>query len=122
MGGVSETPSVLEGKTDKKAEEHKAEEHKSDVRIITKAVYRNNGTGYIDTKDASQLYLFYTAKIGAKPVTPWQVTAGRFPVSEFAWHPSSSEIYYTSEHVDEPYYDLSHNEISAVETPADGPT
>src|SRR6267154_5189744 len=121
---VSETPIVPEAKSDKKegtkAEEHKAEEHKSDVRIITKAVYRNNGTGYIDAKDASQLYLFYTAKIGAKPVTPWQVTAGRFPVSEFAWHPSSSEIYYTSGHVDEPYYDLPHNEIYAVDTPADG--
>jgi dipeptidyl aminopeptidase/acylaminoacyl peptidase len=95
---VSETPIVPEPKTEKsdKKDGAKVEEHKSDVRIITKAVYRNNGTGYIDTKDASQLYLFYTAKIGAKPVTPWQVTSGRFPVGEFAWHPSSSEIYYTS--------------------------
>jgi dipeptidyl aminopeptidase/acylaminoacyl peptidase len=117
---LSETPIVLEPKTDKKAEEHKAEEHKSDVRIITKAVYRNNGAGYIDTKDASQLYLFYTAKVGAKPVTPWQVTAGRFSVSDFVWSPSSSNIYYTSEHVDEPYYDLPHNEIYVLDTPADG--
>src|SRR5260370_24325318 len=105
MGGVSETPSVLEGKTDKKAEEHKAEEHKSDVRIITKAVYRNNGAGYIDTKDASQLYLFYTAKVGAKAVTPWQVTAGRFSVSDFVGGPSAGHIYYASETVDEPDYD-----------------
>src|SRR5580704_15691489 len=119
---VSETPIVPEPKTDKsdKKDGAKVEEHKSDVRIITKAVYRNNGTGYIDTKDASQLYLFYTAKIGAKPVTPWQVTSGRFPVGEFAWHPSSSEIYYTSEHVDEPYYDLPHNEIYVLGVSADG--
>ncbi len=124
---VSETPIVPEPKAGKKDEaksegktEAKAEEHKSDVRIITKAVYRNNGTGYLDTKDASQLYLFYTAKIGAKPVTPWQVTAGRFPVGEFAWHPSSNDIYYTSEHVDEPYYDLPHNEIYMVALPEDG--
>src|ERR1700730_9902786 len=119
---LSDTPIVPEPKTEKtdKKDETKAEEHKSDVRIITKAVYRNNGTGYLDTKDASQLYLFYTAKIGAKPVTPWQVTAGRFPVGEFAWHPSSSNIYYTSEHIDEPYYDLPHNEIYVLGTPADG--
>jgi dipeptidyl aminopeptidase/acylaminoacyl peptidase len=119
---VSETPIVPEPKTEKsdKKDGAKVEEHKSDVRIITKAVYRNNGTGYIDTKDASQLYLFYTAKIGAKPVTPWQVTSGRFPVGEFAWHPSSSEIYYTSEHVDEPYYDLPHNEIYVLGVSADG--
>jgi dipeptidyl aminopeptidase/acylaminoacyl peptidase len=123
---VSETPIVPEPKTDKKdgakTDEHKAEEHKSDVRIITKAVYRNNGTGYIDAKEASQLYLFYTAKIGSKPVTPLQVTGGRFPVSEFAWHPSSNEIYYASEHVDEPYYDLPHNEIYVLGVPADGAT
>src|SRR5216683_491671 len=126
---LSETPIVPEPKTEKtdkkegaKSEEHKAEEHKSDVRIITKAVYRNNGTGYIDTKDASQLYLFYTAKIGSKPVTPWQVTAGRFSVSDFVWSPSSSDIYYTSEHTDEPYYDLPHNEIYVLDPPADAAT
>jgi len=118
LSGVSETPIVPE-KAEKK-DGTKPEEHKSDVRIITKAVYRNNGTGYLDTKDASQLYLFSTAMIGAKAVTPWQMTAGRFPVSDFVWSPSSNEIYYTSEHVDEPYYSLPHNEIYAVETPADG--
>ncbi len=118
---LSETSIVPEPKTEKK-EGAKAEEHKSDVRIITKAVYRNNGTGYIDTKDASQLYLLYTAKTGSKPVTALQVTAGRFPVSEFAWDPSSREIYYTSEHTDEPYYDLPHNEIYMLGTPAEGPT
>ena len=118
LSGVSETPIVPE-KAEKK-DGTKPEEHKSDVRIITKAVYRSNGTGYLDTKDASQLYLFSIAMIGAKAVTPWQVTAGRFPVSDFVWSPSSNEIYYTSEHVDEPYYDLPHNEIYMVETPADG--
>jgi dipeptidyl aminopeptidase/acylaminoacyl peptidase len=124
---ASETPIVPEPKAGKKDEaksegktEAKAEDHKSDVRIITKAVYRNNGTGYLDTKDTSQLYLFYTTKIGAKPVTPWQVTAGRFAVGEFAWQPSSNSIYYTSEHVDEPYYDLPHNEIYMVALPEDG--
>ncbi len=124
---VSETPIVPEPKTGKNDEaksegktEAKAEDHKSDVRIITKAVYRNNGTGYLDTKDASQLYLFDMAKIGAKTVTPWQVTTGRFPIGEFAWHPSSNDIYYTSEHVDEPYYDLPHNEIYVVALPEDG--
>jgi dipeptidyl aminopeptidase/acylaminoacyl peptidase len=119
---VSETPIVPEPKSEKtdKKDEAKAEEHKSDVRIITKAVYRNNGTGYIDTKEASQLFLFYTSKIGSKPVTSWQVTAGRFPVGEFAWNPSSNEIYYTSEHIDEPYYDLPHNEIYVLGVPANG--
>src|SRR5277367_2478533 len=93
IAALSETPIVPEPKEKKdKKDESKAkeEEHKSDVRIITKAVYRNNGTGYLETKDASQLYLFYTAKFGSKPVTAWQMTAGRFSVNDFVWHPSSS--------------------------------
>lgn len=116
IAALSETP-IVPKPTDKK-DGAKTEEHKSDVRIITEAVYRNNGTGYIDRKDAAQLYLFKTAGIGAKPVTPWQMTAGRYSVDGYAWHPSSNQIYYTSEHVDEPYYDLPHNEIYRVDTPS----
>ena len=116
IAGLSETPIVPEAKSDKK-DAAKSDEHKSDVRIITRAVYRNNGTGYIDTKDAAQLYLFDVSKVGAKPVAGWQVTAGRFSVSDFTWHPSSSYVYYTSEHVDEPYYDLPHNEIYEFDPP-----
>ncbi len=120
IAAMSDTVIVPAPKVEKKeGDAAKEEEHKSDVRIITKAVYRFNGQGYMDTKDASQLYLFSVAKVGSKPVTPWQVTAGRFDVDEFAWHPSSNSLYYTSEHVDEPYYDLPHNEIYKLELPAD---
>ena len=123
---TSETAIVPEKKAekkdgdDKKEGAEKAEEHKSDVRIITKAVYRSNGTGYIDTKDASQLYVFDMTKQSGKTLSPVQMTAGRFSVSDVVWHPSSSSIYYTSEHTDEPYYDLPHNEIYAVAVPAAG--
>lgn len=122
IAALSETPIVPEPKTDKtdKKDGAKTEEHKSDVRIITKAVYRNNGTGYLDTKDVEQMYLFHVAEAGAKPVTALQITAGRFPVDGFVWHPSSSQIYYTSEHVDEPYFDLPHNEIYRVDVPSAG--
>ena len=119
LAAVSETPIVPEPKAEKK-EGAKPEEHKSDVRIITKAVYRNNGSGYIDTKDAEQLYLFNVAEVGAKPVTALQLTAGRFSVDGVTWHPSSGRIYYTAEHVDEPYYDLPHNEIYVVDVPSNG--
>jgi dipeptidyl aminopeptidase/acylaminoacyl peptidase len=117
VAALSETPIVPEAKSDKK-DAAKSEEHKSDVRIITKAVYRNNGTGYLDTKDVEQMYLFNVAEVGAKPVTALQMTAGRFPVEGFVWHTSSSQIYYTSEHVDEPYFDLPHNEIYKVDVPS----
>ena len=119
IAALSETPIVPEPKTEKK-DGGKSEEHKSDVRIITKAVYRNNGSGYLDTKDVEQLYLFKVADAGAKPIAARQMTAGRFSVDSFAWHPSSSQIYYTSEHVDEPYFDLPHNEIYRVEVSSEG--
>src|ERR1700754_1213675 len=73
LAALSETPIVPEPKSEKK-DGAKSEEHKSDVRIITKAVYRNNGTGYLDTKDVEQMYLFNVVEVGAKPVTAWQVT------------------------------------------------
>jgi dipeptidyl aminopeptidase/acylaminoacyl peptidase len=119
IAALSETPIVPEPKTEKK-DGGKTEEHKSDVRIITKAVYRNNGSGYLDTKDVEQLYLFKMAEVGAKPVAARQMTAGRFSVDGFAWHPSSSHIYYMSEHVDEPYFDLPHNEIYMVDVSSEG--
>jgi dipeptidyl aminopeptidase/acylaminoacyl peptidase len=120
IAALSDTVIVPVPKVEKKeGDAAKEGEHKSDVRIITKAVYRFNGEGYIDAKVASQLYVFSMAKVGSKPVTPWQVTAGRFDVDEFVWHPSSNSLYYTSEHVDEPYYDLSHNEIYKLDLPAD---
>ena len=119
IAALSETPIVPEPKTEKK-DGGKSEEHKSDVRIITKAVYRNNGSGYLDTKDVEQLYLFKVADAGAKPVGARQMTAGRFSVDSFGWHPSSSHIYYTSEHVDEPYFDLPHNEIYMVDVSSEG--
>jgi len=117
---LSSTPIVPELKKDKK-DIAKVDEHKSDVRIITEAVYRANGSGYLDPKEAEQIYVFCTAGIGEKTLMPWQMTAGRFSVGEFAWFPSSGGIYYTSEHVDEPYYELPHNEIYAVTTPAVAP-
>lgn len=116
---LSETPIVPEPVADKKMGA-KDEAHKSDVRIITKAVYRSNGTGYIDTKDASQLYLYDVASNAGAPGAPLQMTAGRFAVDEVVWSPASNKIYYTSEHTDEPYYELGHNEIYAVDAPAVG--
>jgi dipeptidyl aminopeptidase/acylaminoacyl peptidase len=118
---LSSTPIVPEPKKEKK-DTAKADEHKSDVKIITEAVYRANGSGYLDLKEAEQIYVFYTAGIGEKTLTPWQMTAGRFSVGEFAWFRSSGGIYYTSEHMDEPYYELPHNEIYAVTTPKDEKT
>ncbi len=105
--------------TDNKDQEaNKEPEHKSDVRIITRAVYRSNGTGYVDYKDEPQIYL-YDLPRDAKPIPkPHPVTSGRFGVAEFLWSRDGKQIYFTAERVDDPSYDLPHNEIDAVVIPS----
>ena len=105
-------------KPDDKSAKPKDEEHKSDVRVITKAVYRENGEGYIDTKVATQLFLYSIPAPGEKVAPPTQLTDDRFGVDEYLWDPSGKRIHYSSEHVDEPYYDLPHNELYQVSTEA----
>jgi dipeptidyl aminopeptidase/acylaminoacyl peptidase len=105
-------------KSDDKNAKPKDEQHKSDVRIITKAVYRFNGEGYLDPTLAPQLFLYAIPAPGQPLTPPTQLTAGRFGVDEYLWDPSGERIYYSSEHTDEPYYELPHNEIYQVSTTA----
>ena len=119
---LSETPIVPKTEAEKKkADEKKEGEHKSDVRIITRAVYRMNGSGYLDSSEEPQLYLI-AAQAGKTITDPRPLTAGRFGVSDFVWSPSSASIYYTSEHADEPYYEEPHNEIYTEAVPAVAPS
>ena len=107
-----------DAKPDDKSAKPKDEEHKSDVRIITKAVYRFNGEGYIDTKVATQLFLYSIPAPGQPVSAPIQLTADRFGIDEYLWDPRGKRIYYSSEHSDEPYYDLPHNELYQISTQA----
>jgi dipeptidyl aminopeptidase/acylaminoacyl peptidase len=119
---LSETPIVAEPKKPEPKEGEKAEkkepEHKSDVRIITHVVYRSNGSGYVDYKEEAQLYL-YTLPHDGKPATAARpLTTGHFGVEDFLWATDSKQIYFTTERVDDPAYDLPHNELDAVAIPA----
>ncbi len=88
------------------------------MRIITKAVYRFNGEGYIDTKVATQLFLYSIPAPGEKVAPATQLTDDRFGVDEYFWIPGGGRIDYSSEHVDEPYYELPHSELYQVSTEA----
>ena len=120
---LSETPIVPQAKkagneskgTNSQITEKKDEDHKSDVLIVTKAVYRSNGHGYVDGKDASQIYVYTLAKDEHSTAAPQALTKGRFSVQEFLWTTGSNRILYTIERVDDPSYDLPHNELDSVE-------
>ena len=88
----------------------------SDVKVITRAVYRANGTpGYFDSEHHSHIF---TIPAGAPTPTPRQLTDGEFDEREPAWAPDGSTIYFVSTRVPEPYYEENDAELFSV--PAGG--
>jgi dipeptidyl aminopeptidase/acylaminoacyl peptidase len=122
---TSETP-IVPKPEEPTTTEKKPDEHKSDVRIITKAVYRLNGEGFLDASEVPQLYLLTVPKPGLaegqKAPKPATLTAGRYGVGEFLWQTAGSALYYTSQHTDEPYYDMPHNEIYGIDLSTGAPS
>ncbi len=89
-------------------------EHESDVRIITKAVYRSNGQGYIDTKHPEHLWVIDVPGANEDAAKPRQLTNGRFSEGDAQWAPDSQSVYFTTDKSDEPYYELPRTEIDSV--------
>ncbi len=86
----------------------------SDVRIITRAVYRMNGTGYLDPDRPSHIWVVAVPEFPGAPATARPVTSGRFTESGFLWSRDSRTLYFTSERVLEPYYEPPHSELYSV--------
>jgi dipeptidyl aminopeptidase/acylaminoacyl peptidase len=89
-------PEDLEKQTDPPA-------RKSDVRVITKAIYRSNGSGYADPSRRSALWI---VGVGPGVQTPTRLTDGRFDVGAPAWSRDGSALFFTSSQREEPYYDM----------------
>jgi dipeptidyl aminopeptidase/acylaminoacyl peptidase len=102
---------------DKKAEGAE-EEHESDVHVITRAVYRNNEEGYLDPKRPEHLWVVSVPRSADEKVEPRQLTSGRFDEGDAFWSKDGAQLYFTSWHVDEPYYELPKTELYVV--PATG--
>jgi dipeptidyl aminopeptidase/acylaminoacyl peptidase len=86
-------------------------ERESDVRVITRAAYRNNDAGYLDFKHPGHIWVVTAPKTGDDKVTPKQLTSGRYSDGSVTWAKDSSRIYFTSDHRDEPYYELGQTDI-----------
>ena len=86
----------------------------SDVRVITRAVYRNDGGGYLDFKRPGHIWVVSAPRTSADKVTPKQLTTGRFGEGNVTWTKDSSTIYFTSTQKDEPYYDLPSTDLYSV--------
>ncbi len=91
-------------------------ERESDVRVINRAVYRSNGAGYLDFKHPQHIWIVNAPKTGDEKVTPKQLTNGRYDDGGAVWAKDSSKLYFTSDHTDEPYYELPSTDIYSVTT------
>ena len=106
-----------------KAEIKTAEDKReSDVRVITSAVYRANGAGYLDPKHPQHIWLIAAPRNADEKVTPRQVTTGRFEEDNVTWARDGSQIYFTSDRTDESYYELPTTTVYSVSVSSGEPT
>jgi len=77
----------------------------SDVRVITRAVYRADGTGYTDPTRPAHIWVIAAPKSSDEKNSPKQLTSGPFSEGNAVWARDSSVIYYTTNRIPEPYYE-----------------
>ena len=81
------------------------QEHESDVRIITRAIYRINDVGYTDEKHPDHIWTVAIPTSPEQKTEAKQLTTGIFDEESARWSPDGSRIYFVSVRVSEPYYD-----------------
>jgi len=92
----------------------KAPEHVSDVRVISKAVYRANGGGYLNPKAHTHIWTINVPASPGEQAKAKQITKGNFDERSFSWTPDGSRIYFAASRVAEPYYEDSHTDLFSI--------
>ncbi len=90
---------------EKKEKGEKGKEEKSKVRVVTRAVYRANAEGWLEPGERRHIWVVPVAEGEAGPAEAKQLTSGKFEEENLFWSADSLRIYFTSNRVDEPYYD-----------------
>jgi dipeptidyl aminopeptidase/acylaminoacyl peptidase len=98
------------------------DERESDVRVITRAVYRQDNEGYIDPKHPTHVWVVSAPRSAEEKVKPRQLTTGRFDEENAIWSKDGSQIYFTSSRIDEPYYELPRTDLYSVPALGGKPT
>ena len=92
----------------------------SDVRVITRPVYRANGVGgwgYVDPDRPSHIW---TVPVPAAtdpvtaPVKPKRITSGEFASGNHRWSIDGAQIYFTADRRTEPWHLAGDNDLYAV--------
>jgi dipeptidyl aminopeptidase/acylaminoacyl peptidase len=97
------------------------EPHESDVRVITRAVYRFNDAGYLDPTRINHLWTLRVPTGGStvlpEPKRLTVVAEGKpddLVEGGALWSPDGSVVYFDANPDKEPYYSQAHREIYAV--------
>jgi dipeptidyl aminopeptidase/acylaminoacyl peptidase len=91
-----------------------ADDHESDVRVITRSVYRANGAGYLDYKHPEHIWVINAPQGSDDEVKPKQLTSGKYSENGILWAKDSSTIYFTANRVDDPSYEQPHTDVYSV--------
>src|SRR6266567_424058 len=114
------TPKSASDATAKK-EEHEGE-HESDIRVITRAIYREDNEGYADPKHPQHIWIVAAPRNADEKVQPKQLTSGRFDEGSIVWSNDAPQVYFTSLRLDEPYYQLPRTELYSIPASGGQPT
>ncbi len=94
-------------------------ERRSDVRVIDRPVYRENGDpDYVDDDRHSHIWTVRAGDAGSNPATPSRVTDGRFDESNVRWSHDGSRILFVSDRRAEPYFHA--DDVDLYSVPAGG--
>ena len=98
----------------KKADPAAKSEHKSDVKVITRAVYRSNGNPtYVDPDRHAHIWTVAVNGGGDKGDAK-QITSGEFDERGVQWSPDGTTLYFVSDRVAESYYGPGDSDIYSV--------
>ena len=89
-------------------------DRESDVRVITRSVYRANGGGYLDFKHPQHIWVMAAPQSSEDTVTPKQLTSSKYQEDGAMWSKDSSRIYFTTTQMDDPSYELPHAQVYSV--------
>jgi len=90
-------------------------DHVSDVKVITRAVYRANGNpAYVDADKHGHIFTVAVSDSAADKPQPKQITDGEFDEQNITWSRDGSRIYFTSNRVPEPYYQADDSDLYSV--------
>ena len=94
-------------------------ERKSDVRVITRAVYRSDGKpDYVDEARHTHIFTIDVPKETVEKPQHRQITDGEFDERGAVWAPDGTSIYFSSDRVLESYYVPDDSDLYSV--PASG--